>query len=233
MIKVKNLSFKIGNKVILDNINFTIKKGEYVGLIGPNGAGKTTLVKLILGFFKPTSGIITFSDNVKIGYVPQNYELSNVIPISVEEVLSMSGVNKKKFVKCLKKLGLDETFLKKNFHSLSGGQKQRVMISRALCKEPNLLIFDEPLNAVDAKTRLKIYELLSDLNKNRNITIILISHDVNQVVIESDHVLCLEKTIHTGCHPVDFIHGDKQTCLINNDVEENMKPIHHHHKINK
>lgn len=233
MINAKKIGLRLEGKVILDDVSFSIKKGEYVGLIGPNGAGKTSLIKLILGFYKPTDGLLELSSNIKIGYVPQSYTLSQVVPISVEEVLKMSGIrNKNLLTDNLKKVGLGESFLRKNFHKLSGGQKQRVIIARALCIGPDLIIFDEPLNGVDFETKLKIYELLANLNKKDCLTILFVSHEVDHIIDKCHHVLCLNKKMHTGCHPLDFAKGKITNCPIL-EKKSQVVPIHHHHKNNK
>ena len=208
MITAKNITLELEGNVILDDVSFSIQAGEYIGLIGPNGAGKSSLIKLILGLHKSTSGSLDIDPQTKIGYVPQNYILSPVVPISVREVLLMSGIKTHDQLPLhLDKVDLGKDFLDKSFHQLSGGQQQRVIIARALCSEPNLLVFDEPLNGVDYETKLSIYSLLSQLNKAKNLTILFVSHEVDHIVGECDHILCLNQTMHTGCHPLDFAKG--------------------------
>lgn len=230
MIKAENLCLKIQGNVILDDVSFKIDRGEYVGLIGPNGAGKTSLIKTILGVEPPTSGQINVAPKVKIGYVPQSNQLSNVVPISVLEVLKMSGKGSlKELTKELETVGLDKSFLSKNFHQLSGGQKQRVIIARALCQVPDLIIFDEPLNGVDFETKIKIYTLLAKLNQSKGITILFVSHEVDHIIDKCDHILCLNRTMHTGCHPLDFAQGKINGCPVL-ATSPQVIPVHHHHK---
>ena len=231
MIKAQNLGFQREGNVILDDVSFSINAGEYVGLIGPNGAGKSSLIKLILGFQKPTSGSLSLESGIKIGYVPQNYNLSTVVPIAVREVLVMSGVKDLQILEQnLEKVGLNSDFLSKNFHQLSGGQQQRVIIARALCSQPDLLVFDEPLNGVDYQTKLSIYDLLLDFNKKKNLTILFVSHEVDHIVGYCDHILCLNRTMHIGCHPLDFAKGVITDCpVLGLDVIPQTVPVHHHH----
>lgn len=229
MITVQHLGLQKKGHIILDDVSFSIKKGEYVGLIGPNGAGKSSLIKFILGFNKPTSGSLDIDSDIKIGYVPQSYALSKVIPISVNEVMMMSGLkDDKQLPQYLEKVGLESEFLSKNFHQLSGGQQQRVIIARALCSEPDLLVFDEPLNGVDYETMLSIYELLLELNKTKNLTILFVSHEVDHIIGHCHHILCLNKTMHTGCHPMDFAKGVITDCPVLDNVSQ-ILPVHHHH----
>lgn len=232
MIIAKNLCLELGGNVILDDVSFQIKKGQYIGLIGPNGAGKTSLIKVILGFYKPTNGALELSPDIRIGYVPQGYCLSAVVPISVREVLKMSGgIGEELFVQSLQKVGFGRDFLSQNFHKLSGGQKQRIIIARALCQEPNLIIFDEPLNGIDFETKIQIYELLSHLNQTEKLTILFVSHEVDHIIGKCHHILCLNTTMHTGCHPMDFAQGKNLDCPV---LETGTKiiPVHHHHTHN-
>ena len=232
MIHAQNLNLQLEGNVILDDVSFSLKKGDYVGLIGPNGAGKTSLIKLFLGFHKPTSGTLDIPSNIKIGYVPQSYALSRVVPISVEEVLVMSGNHDPKWlIKNLEKVGLDASALPQNFHKLSGGQKQRVIIARALCQDPDLIVFDEPLNGVDFETKLKIYDILAHLNKAEGVTILFVSHEVDHIIDKCHHILCLNKTMHTGCHPLDFAKGKPTDCPVLTTAPQ-VVPVHHHHDKN-
>ena len=232
MIAAQNVGLQIEGNIILNDVSFSIVKGEYVGLIGPNGAGKSSLIKLILGFHKPTSGALSIAPEIQIGYVPQNYNLSAIVPISVREVMLMTGVKKNDFLQeNLEKVGLSNDFLTKNFHKLSGGQQQRVIIARALCSKPDLLVFDEPLNGVDFETKLSIYDLLLNLNKNKDVTILFVSHEVEHIVGHCDHVLCLNRTMHEGCHPLDFAKGVVSACSVPDKTLQTAQtvPIHHHH----
>ena len=228
MITAQNVGLLREGNLILKDVSFSIAEGEYIGLIGPNGAGKSSLIKLILGFYKPTSGSLSVDKNVKVCYVPQSYSLSPVVPISVKEVLMMSAIKAlDQLPHYLEKVSLSADFLSKNFHQLSGGQQQRVIIARALCSQPDLLVFDEPLNGVDYETKLSIYDLLFKLNKTKKLTILFVSHEVDHIVGQCDHVLCLNQTMHTGCEPLDFAKGIITDCPVLDNVSETL-PVHHH-----
>ncbi len=230
MITVQNLSLCLNGHVILDDVSFTLRAGEYVGLIGPNGAGKTSLVKTLLGMHRPTSGTVTMAPEVKIGYVPQRYRLSAVVPVSVREVLRMATTEPDDtLAKLLQTVELDASFLGRNFHTLSGGQQQRVVIARALAQRPTVLVFDEPLTGVDYDTKQKIYTLLAGLRQREGLTILFVSHEVDQVVAECDRVLCLNQTLHTGCHPLDFARGVLTPCPVGTGGSPTVRPVHHHH----
>lgn len=239
IISLKNIGVQFGENTALENISFSLEKGEYVGLIGPNGAGKSTLLKVILGLQSPTSGEISFGKNITFGYVPQNYFLNTTFSISVKEVLEMGSKSsflwggktiKKRAEEVLEMVGLEKNFLKKNFQTLSGGQKQRVVIARSLLQNPDVLLFDEPLSGVDFETKIQIYELLATLNKKYNATIIFVSHEIENVVSKCHRILCLNKKMHEGCHPIEFMQGKLDSCSVL-ETHQTIRPIHHHHSL--
>ncbi|MBI96116.1 hypothetical protein CL656_03125 [bacterium] len=238
-IKIENLNLKFGIKTILEDINLEINSGEYVGLIGPNGAGKSSLLKCILGLLPPTSGRITIEDGINFSYVPQYFLGETGFSISVLEVISMGLENKSIFNKsknsndintALKKVDLNPSILKENFLNLSGGQKQRVVIARALVGNPNVLIFDEAFSNVDMISKIKIYELLAKINKEDKTTIIFVSHEVDTIIQKCKRIICLNKHLHEGCHPVKFMQGKLQR---SEDKTLQINQIHHHHNHEK
>lgn len=240
IISVENVTVKFEDNLVLDDISFSIEEGEYVGLIGPNGAGKSTLLKVILGIINPNKGKIIKNKNISFGYVPQNYLLNSYFSISVEEVILMSSYNffwnskneKKRALEVLEMVELNKNFLKKNFQDLSGGQKQRIIIARSLFCNPKVLFFDEPLSGIDFETKIQIYELLSNLNKNNKTTIVFVSHEIETIISKCHKVLCLNKKLYKGCHPIEFTKGEIKNCKIIK-TEKEIIPIHHHHFITK
>ena len=239
LVKLKNVGVSFGSDYWeLFDINLEIKAGSYIGLVGPNGAGKSTLLKVILGLIPVTKGTVTCKKNICMSYVPQKIGVDKTSNISVKEVLLM-GVNcsfwhricgacNKKMLDALDLVKLSKkTLLEKNFNQLSGGQQQRVLIARSLISKPDLILFDEPLSGVDMSSKIKIYELLSELNQKTGVTIVFVSHEVESVVRSCKEILCLDRTIHKGCHPVDFILGKTVKCKDTND--SSTVSIHHHH----
>lgn len=231
-LEVGNLTVKRDGVLVLDSITFRIDKGEYVGLLGPNGAGKTTLLLAILGKIKPTQGSIYSAPGIRMGYVPQKYLPNSSFAVSVGEIISMGFQRsflwrergeKEKILQALDSVGLEEKFYSKNFMTLSGGQKQRVIIARALVHEPNFLLFDEPTSGVDYKTKIKIYDLLADLNEKKGITILFVSHEIERVVSACKRVLCLDKHLHEGCHPQSFAQGEEKSI----QRKEKVVPVYH------
>jgi len=192
ILKVSNLSVKIQNQTILDNVSFEVEKGTTLAIIGPNGAGKTMLFRVLLNLV-PHTGKIEWTDKVKIGYVPQHLSTGD-IPISIEEFLSFksrSGTQDS-----LSAVGLDsKEILNKSLGVLSGGQLRRVLIAWAIIDKPNVLLFDEPTTGVDLDSEEAIYRMLSQLKEEYKITLLLISHDVHIVRNYSDYMLALNKCV--------------------------------------
>ena len=216
LINLHNISYQYEQTKALIDINFTIAEGDFLAIIGPNGSGKSTLLKIILGLLKPTSGEVLlfgkpvnqFKEKERIGYVSQKSNSFNTgFPATVTEVVRSGLVKKtglfhrypanvnKQVRQALKSVGMDE-YSMKNIGDLSGGQQQRVFIARALISNPNVLILDEPTVGVDSKNVKSFYNMLSHLNREHNITIVLVTHDVDAVSKSISHVACLNQRIH-------------------------------------
>ncbi len=186
-VEVKNLNYIFNSKFVLKNINFKLNKSECLVIQGHNGGGKTTLINCLVRHYKLEDNKILYDDVdinnfkkwTKIGYVPQFISYAE-FPVSVMEFLTAYEVknNKKRVVELLSKFKLLH-IKNKNLHSLSGGQKRRIFIIRALLNEPELLIFDEPLVAIDKENREKIVDILKRL-KESGISIIIITHNFHE-----------------------------------------------------
>lgn len=227
LIDINHLSFGyIRTGKVLEDINLVVKRGDFLGLIGPNGSGKTTLLKMILGLLNPSQGeIFLFGENLKsfrdwrkIGYVPQKAGLFSMrFPITVEEVVSMGLGDKKAVTEALKSVEM-MGLRKRLINDLSGGQQQKVFIARALVSNPELLILDEPTVGVDSKSQLRFYELLKELNRRRNLTLILVSHDIDVVANMVKTVACLNRTLLFHGEPKDIMKGNFWEKLYGKDV---------------
>jgi zinc transport system ATP-binding protein len=192
ILKVSNLSVRLQNQTILDNVNFKVKKGTTLAVLGPNGAGKTVLFRTLLNLV-PYSGKVEWEGKVKIGYVPQNIAVGD-IPISVKEFLSIrNGSDVASYLEAVRLDGKDVA--DKRLGILSGGQLRRVLIAWALIDNPNVLLFDEPTTGVDIGGEEPILVMLNDLKKSKKMTILLITHDVHIVNEYSDYLLALNKCV--------------------------------------
>ncbi|MDH7511594.1 MAG: ABC transporter ATP-binding protein [Clostridiales bacterium] len=229
LVRVDGVSFKYdAGPNVLEEISLTIQAGDFLALLGPNGSGKTTLVKLILGLLKPLAGNVfikgrpveEFEEWPKIGYVPQKAtHVDPFFPASVREVVAMAlfsrrGASLKKskeeekaIATALQSVGMED-FMGRPVSRLSGGQQQRVFIARAIVHSPELLILDEPTAGVDAVTQERFYEMLYQLNKQRAITILLVTHDIGVVTMHVNKVACVNQRLtYHGTHE-DFCQSE-------------------------
>jgi zinc transport system ATP-binding protein len=248
IIEVKKLTYRYEKDVVLENINLTVPNGSFLAIVGPNGSGKSTLLKLLLGLLKPQKGEILifgqeinkFKDWQKIGYVSQKANSFNTgFPATVFEVVA-SGLTKKlgmfklfknehsqRVLDALDAVGMKQ-FSKRNIGELSGGQQQRIFIARALVSEPSLLILDEPTVGVDAENVNTFYRMLEDLNKNRDITLLLVTHDIGTISDKVSHVACLNKHLHFHGETTEFeqLRADDMSKVYGHDVHF----LAHHHE---
>jgi zinc transport system ATP-binding protein len=207
VLEIEDLNYRIGSSWILKGISFQTARGEFAGIIGPNGAGKTTLIRAIVGELEGYSGHIEVTD--RIGYLSQNPDRNRDFPISVLEVASMGlyrdrGLLRrltkedwKRLEELLETVGIAD-LKNRRAGGLSGGEYQRLMLARALASNPELLILDEPEAGVDEMGKASFYRLLEQLKNDKNMGILMISHDIGMVFEACDTVMCINKTLH--CH---------------------------------
>ena len=201
-LECKNLTLGYGTKIIIENLNFEVNKGDYLCIVGENGSGKTTLIKTILHLLKPLAGTITTGDGLlvdEISYLPQQTDVQRDFPASVREIVlsgCQSRCGKRPFynkeekqlaVAAMEKLGIRH-LAKKCYRELSGGQQQRTLLARALCAAQKMLLLDEPVTGLDPAATEEMYSLIQQLNKD-GITIIMISHDTEAALKYASHVL--------------------------------------------
>ncbi|WKA56353.1 metal ABC transporter ATP-binding protein [Planococcus shixiaomingii] len=245
LIDIENISFDYEQTKALENISLTVEEGDFLAILGPNGSGKSTLLKIMLGLIKPTKGTIrlfgidakNFKNREWIGYVSQKSNSFNSgFPATVEEVVTGGLVKKTGLFKRIPKSAKEdvkealtavgmEMFMDNRMNELSGGQQQRIFIARALVAKPKVLILDEPTVGVDHKNVQSFYNMLASLNRDRNITLVLVTHDVDTVTDRITHVACLNQTIH--------FHGFKEQLHTMSDEQReawyghSVRKIHH------
>ena len=210
-LECKNLTLGYGSKTVIENLNFSVNKGDYLCIVGENGSGKSTLMKTILHLHKPNEGTITTGDGLlpdEISYLPQQTEVQRDFPASVWEIVlsgCQSRCGKRPFyirsekelaLAAMDKLGIRH-LAKKCYRELSGGQQQRTLLARALCAAQKMLLLDEPVTGLDPAATEEMYTLIEQLNKS-GITIIMISHDIEAALKYASHVLHIGKEIFFG-----------------------------------
>ncbi len=212
VITADHLTFRYDGKDVLSDISFSLNAGDYVGLVGPNGSGKSTLVRLALGLEAPAAGRILlfgqapvqFSQWDKIGYLPQkNSALGRFFPATVAEVVALGLLSGKSYSRSRKQDVLQRVMEQmdiidirgKLIGELSGGQQQRVLLARALIKEPEVLILDEPTIAIDPEIRERFLGMLTELNRGRGVTVLLVTHDTGSIGKYANKLLYLDTTL--------------------------------------
>ncbi len=215
VLSVRSLYCSYGSADVLSDVTFDVDRGDYIGLAGPNGAGKTTLVKTILGLSERFKGTIQlfgqdlreFTGWGRVGYLSQRATAFNpLFPASVKEVVGLGLLSKKDFPRRFSRQ--DDSIIRQSLElmgiadletrpvsDLSGGQQQRVFLARALVAGPELLILDEPGTALDPQSREGFFELIRKLNRDRAITVVLITHDTSHIGQYANKLLYLDKKI--------------------------------------
>ena len=201
LISAQNLTVQFGGLPAIENVNVSIKAGEIVTVIGPNGAGKSTLVRALLGLVTPTGGSIHRRPDVRIGYVPQYVSVDDTLPLTVERFLRLGApANQARLEKVLAEVGASDVILSP-FQKISGGERRRVLLARALLRDPDLLVLDEPVQGVDFSGELDLYELIARIRDRRGCGVLLVSHDLHLVMASTDRVVCLNHHICCAGHP--------------------------------
>jgi zinc transport system ATP-binding protein len=224
ILKVKKLNVKLENEEIIKDFSFEMKEGEILTILGPNGAGKTVLLKTLLGIL-PYQGEIKWQKEIKIGYVPQRLPFIKDTPMSVREFFGLKGVSKKEIKETLNSAGLEDSFLNKNIGELSSGQFQRILVVWALIGNPDVLLFDEPTTGIDIGGEETIYTLLIKLKEKRNLTILLVTHDLSIVFKFSDFAICLNKCSICQGVPKEVLTAETLRKLYGEEIK-----FYEHHK---
>ncbi len=200
LISARALSLTRGTRPILESVDLDIGPGEIVTVIGPNGAGKTTLVRVLLGLERADGGQVRRRAGLKIGYAPQRFDRDPAIPMTVARFLTLAArATPERIAEVLDEVGAARV-TGQQLHGLSGGELQRVILARALIRDPDLLVLDEPVRGVDYVGEAELYSLIGRIRTTRGLGVLLISHDLHVVMAQSDRVVCLNR--HVCCHGV-------------------------------
>jgi len=215
--------------VLLQDIDIDIRPGEIVTVIGPNGAGKTTLVRVLLGIVKPDTGALRVKPETRIGYVPQRFDIDRALPMTVERFLTLGqDVGRETLAATLVEVGASRVS-GRQLAELSGGEFQRVVLARALLREPNLLILDEPVRGVDFAGEAELYTLIAKLRDQRRLGVLLVSHDLHVVMANSDRVVCINRHVCCSGVPETVAQHPEYARLFGADAARAFALYHHHH----
>jgi zinc transport system ATP-binding protein len=229
ILSARDASLVVSGRKILDRVNIDVRPNEIVTVIGPNGAGKSTLVRCMLGLQPLTSGKIVRAKTLRVGYVPQRFPLIPNVPLDVRRLLSLTlKPSEDEIDAALAETGIphlkDATVAR-----LSGGELQRALLARALLRKPDLLVLDEPVQAVDFMGEARMYELISDVRKRHGCGILMVSHDLHLVMAESDHVICLNGHVCCEGGPVKVQQDPEFAKLFGPSAARMIAAYTHHH----
>ncbi len=235
LISLSGVSVMRDGRKILDNISLSLQRGEIITIIGPNGAGKSTLLKIALGLVSPTSGSVRKADALRVGYMPQQLHIDANLPLSTLRFLQLSEARSQQrsaktaaIQAALKEVGAGG--LEKNaVQSLSGGEMQRVLLARALLRNPDLLVLDEPVQGVDVGGQTEMYALIADLRHRHRCGVLMVSHDLHWVMAQTDRVLCLNQHVCCEGHPEQVGNDPAYRALFGDVAANAIAPYHHHH----
>lgn len=218
IIDVNGLTVRRGNAVAISGANFSVERGDYVGIVGPNGGGKTTLVLAMLGLLPKAEGSIkimgqeieSFDQWEKVGYVSQfAINFDSQFPLTVKELVGLGRVNRRSMGRfrnkedraavddALHQMGIAD-LADKRIGMLSGGQRQRAFVAKSLVSRPELLVLDEPVTGFDPITQEKFFMQLANLNRKNGLTILIVSHDLAAVFCRMSRVLCVNREVHSS-----------------------------------
>ena len=228
LLKLENAGYTINDKALVKGVSFEVKQGEIVTLIGPNGSGKSTTAKIALGIHKKIDGKVKKFTN-KIGYVPQKISVDWTLPLRVIDFMILTENLTDDQINIALNLTGVEHLKNKNLSNLSGGEFQRVLISRAIAKQPNLLVLDEPVQGVDFKGEIALYELIKKISEKINCGILLISHDLHVVMSATDFVICLNGHVCCSGKPHIVAQNEKYKELFGDRASNVLSLYEHQH----
>ena len=229
LIKLDNAGVQKSSKWLVRGVSFEVSKGQIVTLIGPNGSGKTTTAKMALNILNPDEGTIS-RNTKKIAYVPQKINIDWALPLRVSDFMNItSDITDSLIIENLKLTGV-EHLIHSDLKNLSGGEFQRVLIARAVAKNPELLVMDEPVQGVDFNGEISLYKLIKNISDNLNCGILLISHDIHFVMSSTDQVICLNGHVCCSGTPSNVAKNPAYIELFGEHTESVLSLYKHKHE---
>ncbi|MBT8767401.1 zinc ABC transporter ATP-binding protein ZnuC [Metapseudomonas boanensis] len=228
LIRLEGVGVTFAGQPVLQDVQLTVKPGEIVTLIGPNGAGKTTLVRTVLGLLKPHRGTVWRKPRLCIGYMPQKLQVDATLPLNVVRFLRLvPGVDRTTALSALDEVGATHV-IDSPLQTISGGELQRVLLARALLREPELLVLDEPVQGVDVAGQAELYRLITRLRDRHGCGVLMVSHDLHLVMSTTDQVVCLNRHVCCSGHP-EQVSGDPAFVELFGQDAKSLAVYHHHH----
>lgn len=228
LLKAQGVGVIRNGRHILQNADLTLEAGKIVTLIGPNGAGKTTLVRSVLGLIDIDEGHIHKPAGLRIGYMPQKLQIDASLPLTVARFLALGGKPRVDAREVSTLTGID-SLLSMPMQALSGGETQRVLLARALLRDPQLLVLDEPVQGVDVTGQSALYALIHEIRQRRACGVLLVSHDLHLVMATTDTVVCLNQHICCHGHPEQVTNDPAYLALFGAGAAAPQVALYTHH----
>lgn len=229
IVQARDISVKRQGKTILNSVSLAVKQGEFITVVGPNGAGKSTLLKALIGIETVDDGEVMLKPDTRIGYVPQRLNVPYTLPISAEHFLKLGRkISSEMLDETVEMVGIAHC-LQTPLYSLSGGEMQRVLLARSLLCSPQLLVLDEPAQNLDIGGQLHFYQLLESIYTEKQMSIVMVSHDLHMVMASSQRVICLYHHICCSGAPHMVAKDPEFVSLFGEDMSQMLAVYHHLH----
>ena len=233
LLEASDLTVVRGGKEILAGAGLKVRGGEIVTLIGPNGAGKTTIIKVVLGLMKADQGKVMRRPGLVIGYMPQRLHIDPTLPLTVGRFLALggsrgNGKGRARAAEVLGEVGAGAV-MDTPLQAVSGGEFQRVVLARALLREPDLLVLDEPSQGIDVNGQAELYRLIARIRDRRGCGVLMVSHDLHLVMADTDEVVCLNHHVCCAGRPEMVTNDPSYIQLFGRQVAGTLAVYHHHH----
>jgi zinc transport system ATP-binding protein len=227
LIDLADVRVAFDGRIALHDVSLALRPGEILTIIGPNGAGKTTLLRVVLGLQRVDTGRVQRRSGVRIGYVPQRFTVDDTLPLTVRRFLALVPGAKPRIAAALAEVGAGHT-LTLPVQTLSGGELQRVLLARALLREPDLLVLDEPMRGVDVAGQAELFALIRRIRDRSRCGVLLVSHDLHLVMAAADRVICLNHHVCCSGYPEAVRSDPAYRALFGAAIEGFALYAHHH-----
>lgn len=229
LIEAKGICVSFARRLVLDDVDLVLTPGEIVTLIGLNGSGKSTLVRVLLGLLTPSRGTIRRKPGLRVGYSPQMLPTDATVPMTVARFLTLGRrLPRAALMAVLEEVGA-EHLLDAQIADISGGELHRVALARALAREPELLVLDEPMSGVDVAGQADLYGLIDDIRRRRGCGVLLVSHDLHLVMAATDTVVCLNHHVCCMGRPEAVIQDPAFITLFGERTDQTVAVYRHRH----
>ena len=229
LLQATDLTLRRAGRSLLQQVSLTVSRGEIVTIIGPNGAGKTTLLRVLLGMVKATSGEVTRRPKLQVVYLPQRVTIDPILPLNVRRMMTLTARYSEPEITAALQLTGAEDLMESPVVNLSGGEFQRVMLARALLRNPELLVLDEPVQGVDYLGETEMYRLIGQIRDQYGCAVLMVSHDLHVVMASTDRVVCLDHHICCQGHPADVSAHPEYLRLFGQGESGVLAVYSHHH----